>query len=43
LGLEGAKARAKDLVTTAEDALTGYGAAADILRQAARFVIARKN
>ncbi|MBK1635306.1 polyprenyl synthetase family protein [Rhodovulum adriaticum] len=42
LGLDGAKARAKALVTEAEDALAPYGARADALREAARFVIARE-
>ena len=43
LGLEGARARAKELVTEAELALEGYGEAAQTLREAARFVIARDN
>ena len=42
LGLEGARARAAELVTEAEAALVPYGAAADCLREAARFVIARR-
>ncbi len=42
LGLEGAQARARDLVQEAEAALTPYGARAETLRQAARFVIARR-
>jgi farnesyl diphosphate synthase len=42
LGLEGARARAKELVTMAELALTPYGERADTLRAAARFVIARE-
>lgn len=41
LGLDGAKMRAKSLVTEAEDALTTYGDKAEALRQAARFVISR--
>ena len=41
LGLDGAKARAADLVAEAEAALDPYGAAAGTLREAARFVIAR--
>jgi farnesyl diphosphate synthase len=41
LGLNGAKARANALVTEAERSLAGYGAKAETLRQAARFVIAR--
>ena len=43
LGLEGAKARAADLVQEAEAALAGYGKGADNLIAAARFVIARDN
>lgn len=43
LGLAGAKARARDLVTEAEAALAPYGGAADGLRAAARFAIARDN
>jgi len=43
LGLEGAKARARDLVTVAELALAPYGAAAQTLRDAARFAIARQS
>ncbi|PRY24486.1 farnesyl-diphosphate synthase [Aliiruegeria haliotis] len=42
LGLDGAKSRARGLVEEAEAALSGYGAAAENLRAAARFVIARK-
>lgn len=41
LGVDGAKARAAALVAEAEDALGSYGARADVLRQAARFVIER--
>ena len=41
LGLDGARDRAQVLVEQAEAALTPYGDAADSLRQAARFVIAR--
>ena len=41
LGLEGAKRRASDLVQEACDALSGYGADANLLKDAARFVIAR--
>ncbi len=41
LGLEGAKARARDLVADACDALSSYGKDADALREAARFVISR--
>ncbi|MGI1662287.1 farnesyl diphosphate synthase [Palleronia sp. KMU-117] len=42
LGLEGAKARARDLVTEAETALAPYGSDAENLREAARFVISRE-
>ena len=42
LGLDGAKSRARELVQSACDALDVYGAEADCLREAARFVIARK-
>lgn len=41
LGLDGARARARALVADAQDALAPYGADADILRNAASFVIAR--
>jgi farnesyl diphosphate synthase len=41
LGLEAAKTRARDLVTQACDALSGYGTDAETLRETARFVIAR--
>ncbi len=43
LGLEGAKARANDLVDEAEAALAPFGAKAEILRQAARFAISRRS
>jgi len=43
LGLDGAKARAQTLVTAACDVLSGYGAQADTLREAAQFVILRKS
>lgn len=43
LGLDGAKRRAEDLVTEACDALHVYGDQAESLRQAARFVISRRN
>lgn len=43
LGLGNARSRAQDLVTEACDALSPYGAAAETLREAARFVIARRN
>jgi len=42
LGLAGAKGRARDLVAEAEAALDPFGAAADPLREAARFVISRE-
>lgn len=42
LGLTGAKARASELVAEAEAALAPYGAKADCLRDAARFVISRQ-
>jgi len=42
LGLDGAKVRAAALVAEAEAALDPYGARADCLREAARFVIARR-
>jgi farnesyl diphosphate synthase len=41
LGMDGAKARARDLVAEAEVALAGYGAAADNLRACAHYVISR--
>lgn len=41
LGLEGARARARDLVEAAEAALDPYGNRAENLRDAARFVISR--
>nr|WP_107846369.1 farnesyl diphosphate synthase [Litoreibacter ponti] len=41
LGMDGAKSRARELVGQANDALSPYGARADNLRQAARFVIDR--
>ena len=43
LGLAGARARAQDLVATAEAALAPYGPAAAPLIGAARFVVARDN
>lgn len=43
LGLDGARRRAQDLVQSACDALSPYGVDADTLREAARFVIARKS
>ena len=42
LGMDGAKARAEELVTGAQDALELYGSDADNLRACARFVIERK-
>lgn len=42
LGLDGAKARARDLVADAQAALDPYGTKADLLRAAAQFVIARQ-
>ena len=42
LGLDGAKARARDLVAEALHVLAPYGAEADNLRDAARFVISRE-
>ena len=41
LGLDGAKQRARALVAEAEAALAPYGDKADMLREAARFVVAR--
>ncbi|WGW03967.1 polyprenyl synthetase family protein [Tropicibacter oceani] len=43
LGLDGAKRRAENLVNEACDALSVYGDKADCLRDAARFVISRRN
>ena len=43
LGLEGARARAEALVRQAQDALAPYGAQADVLRDCARFVLARES
>ncbi|MFC3119707.1 polyprenyl synthetase family protein [Jhaorihella thermophila] len=43
LGLDGAKARAAELVETACSALDPYGERAECLREAARFVISRKS
>ncbi len=43
MGLEGARARAQALIDEACGALDVYGAGAETLRQAARFVIARRN
>ena len=43
LGLDGAKTRAAELVDQACDAISCYGDGAETLRQAARFVISRRN
>ena len=43
LGLDGAKARAADLIAQAETCLAPYGAKAATLIDAARFVIARES
>lgn len=43
LGLDAARTRARDLVDKACDALSPYGARAETLKEAARFVIAREN
>jgi farnesyl diphosphate synthase len=43
LGLDGAKARAQELVNGACDALSVYGHDADTLRRAAQFVVSRKS
>ncbi len=43
LGLTGAKRRAQDLMQSACDALSVYGDGGETLRQAAAFVIARRN
>ena len=43
LGLYGAKLRAAELVAEAEEALAPYGHKADILKEAARFVISRNS
>ncbi|MEM8787163.1 MAG: farnesyl diphosphate synthase [Pseudomonadota bacterium] len=42
LGLEGARKKARDLVSTACDTLAPYGSAAENLRHAAAFAISRK-
>jgi farnesyl diphosphate synthase len=41
LGIEGARQKARDLVSSACDTLSPYGSAAESLRQAARFVVGR--
>jgi farnesyl diphosphate synthase len=43
LGLDGARAQARDLVSSAEAALAPYGARANLLIDAARFTISREN
>ncbi|MDA7425852.1 polyprenyl synthetase family protein [Thalassococcus lentus] len=43
LGLDGAKSRAVSLVTEACDSISVYGDSAETLRQAAQFVISRRN
>ncbi|MEY8829095.1 polyprenyl synthetase family protein [Sedimentitalea sp. XS_ASV28] len=43
LGLDGARARASDLIEQASAALDSYGSEAETLRAAARFVIARES
>jgi farnesyl diphosphate synthase len=43
LGLDGAKNRLRDLLATADSALAPFGAKADVLRAAARFVAERKS
>ena len=42
LGLDGAKSRARALIVEAEAALAPYGESANLLREAAQFVIARQ-
>ncbi|HEY0220006.1 MAG TPA: farnesyl diphosphate synthase [Afipia sp.] len=43
LGVDGAKARLRDLLRQADSALTPFGAKGDVLRAAARFVAERQN
>jgi len=43
LGVDGAKQRVRDLLAKADQALSVFGARADVLRAAARFVAERKN
>jgi farnesyl diphosphate synthase len=43
LGLDGAKRRATELIDSANDALSSYGTDADLLRDVARFVVARRS
>jgi farnesyl diphosphate synthase len=42
LGLQGARTESRRLVAEAEAALSGFGRAADVLRQAARFTTERQ-
>jgi farnesyl diphosphate synthase len=42
LGVDGARARLRELVTAADDAVAPFGAKADTLRAAARFVAERR-
>lgn len=43
LGMDGAKARVRDLLTQADAALAPFGAKGDVLRAASRFVAERQN
>ncbi|MDD3669506.1 MAG: polyprenyl synthetase family protein [Alphaproteobacteria bacterium] len=43
MGMDGARQFAADLAARAKDALAPFGAAADILREAADFIVERKN
>jgi farnesyl diphosphate synthase len=43
LGIDGAKQRLRDLLATADAALSTFGSKGDVLRAAARFVAERKN
>ena len=43
LGVDGAKQRVSDLLARGDAALSVFGAKADVLRAAARFVAERKN
>jgi farnesyl diphosphate synthase len=43
LGIDGARRRLRDLLARADSALSIFGAKADVLRAAARFVVERKN
>ena len=43
LGIDGAKQRLRDLLARADSTLSIFGAKADVLRAAARFVAERKN